>query len=52
VTELAEVASGGVTANGASRVLFWAGLVATVALTVVLTRVARQALSRHLDMVQ
>jgi len=49
VTELASVASRGISDNSAGRALFWIGLVATVALTVVLTRVARQALERQLD---
>jgi uncharacterized membrane protein YdjX (TVP38/TMEM64 family) len=50
VTSASELAAGrGVSAGSWQKALYVAGLVATVAATVVITRVARQALARALD---
>jgi uncharacterized membrane protein YdjX (TVP38/TMEM64 family) len=45
---LAQVASGDVSAGGGGRVLFFIGLVATVAVAVLVTRMARRTLDREL----
>lgn len=50
VTSASELAAGGGDAGGASRsALYWGGLAATVAVTWILTRIARTALSRAID---
>ncbi len=46
VKEVADLATGGVEGGPGQKVLFWAGLVATVVVTVYTTRVARRALDR------
>ena len=49
VTELAALASGGATDTAAGRALFWGGLAATVIFTIVIARVAKQSVARHLE---
>ncbi len=50
VTSASELAAGGGEGAGASRfLLYWGGLVATVGVTWLLTRIARRALSRTID---
>jgi uncharacterized membrane protein YdjX (TVP38/TMEM64 family) len=47
--DLSQIASGNIQSGVGGRVLLLGGLIATVALTVVITRKATQALRRHLD---
>ncbi len=50
VTSASELAGGGGEGAGASRsILYWAGLAATVIVTVLVTRIARRALSRTIE---
>lgn len=49
VTEIAALAGGGVTDTAAGRALFWGGLAATAVFTIVIARIAKQSLSRHLE---
>ncbi len=50
VTSASELAGGGGGGAGASRsILYWAGLAATVIATVLVTRIARRALSRTIE---
>lgn len=52
VTSASQLLSGGQGAGGWGRALYWGGLLATVVATIVLTRVARAALTRALDQTQ
>ncbi len=43
---LAQIAAGEVESTSAQRVFFWVGLVATVVVAVLITRIARRALNK------
>jgi uncharacterized membrane protein YdjX (TVP38/TMEM64 family) len=48
VKNLTELAAGGATEGHGSNIFFWLGLVATVAVAVIVTRIARQALNEEI----
>ena len=50
LTNLAEILSGGAGDDPATRYLYWGGLIATVAVTVLVTRIATRALRDSVDL--